>query len=114
MICIECPLACRVILTVDDTGVVKKITGNECKQGRSYILQEFKLPMRILTATVQTEGCRRPSLSVKSSKPLPKSMLRRCMLILSEVKTKPGLHIGDIIIVNILDTKVDIVCTKEL
>jgi len=90
------------------------MAGNECKQGRSYILQEFKLSMRILTATVQTEGCSRPTLSVKSSKPLPKSMLRRCMLILSEVKAKPGLHMGDVLIKNIFDTGVDIVCTKEL
>lgn len=107
-------MACRVILTVDDTRVVKKLQGMNVNKRRSYVLQEFKLPIRILTATVQTEGCRRPSLSVKSSKPLPKRLLRKCMLILSGVKTKPGLHRGDVLIKNILDTGVDIVCTKEL
>jgi CxxC motif-containing protein len=114
IICIQCPLACRIKLTVDDTGEITEITGNQCKIGKGYAEQECKSPQRVLTATVKTEGSVRRLLPVRTNKPIPKDMLRDCMCVLVDMKVKPPLAIGDIIVQNISGTGVDVVCTDDL
>jgi CxxC motif-containing protein len=114
IICIQCPVACRVKVTVDDTGNITEITGYQCKVGKAYAEQECKSPQRVLTATVKTEGSTRRLLPVRTNKPVPKDMLRDCMCVLAEMKVKPPLAIGDIILQNISDTGTDVVCTDYL
>jgi CxxC motif-containing protein len=114
IICISCPLACLVKLTLDDTGEVTEITDFQCKIGKKYAEQECKSPERVLTATVKTEGSTRPLLPVRTNKPIPKNMLMDCMSALSDVKARPVLNIGDTIVENILGTGVDVVCTDDL
>ena len=113
-ICIECPLACRVKITTDDVGEVIEVTDCECKQGEKYAIQELTSPSRVLTATVRTEGSVRRLLPVRTQGPIPKNMLRECMDLLSGVRAKPGLRIGEVIVPNILGTGVDVVCCDDL
>jgi CxxC motif-containing protein len=114
IICIQCPLACRVKLTVDDTGNITEIADYQCKVGKAYAEQECKSPQRVLTATVKTEGSVRRLLPVRTNKPIPKDMLRDCMSVLVDVKVRPVLTIGDIIVQNISGTGADVVCTDDL
>ena len=114
IICIQCPLACRIKLTVDDTGNITEIADYQCKIGKSYAEQEYKSPQRVLTATVKTEGSVRPLLPVRTNRPIPKDMLGDCMCVLVDMKVKPPLAIGDTIVPDILGTGVDVVCTDDL
>jgi CxxC motif-containing protein len=114
IICIGCPLACRVKLTVDDTGAISEIAEYQCKIGKEYAENEYKSPQRVLTATVKTEGSVRPLLPVRTDKPVPKDMIRDCMSALTDVRAKPALTIGSIVVQNILGTGVDLVCTDDL
>jgi CxxC motif-containing protein len=114
IICINCPLACRIKLTVDNSDKVIEITDYQCKVGKAYAEQEYKSPQRVLTATVKTEGSVRRLLPVRTNKPIPKDMLGDCMSALVDVKVRPVLTIGDIIVPNILGTGVDVVCTDNL
>jgi CxxC motif-containing protein len=114
IICISCPLACRIQLTLDDSGEITRIAEYQCKLGKEYAEQECKSPQRVLTATVKTEGSARRLLPVRTNKPVPKDMLGDCMTALVDVKVRPELKIGDIIVQNILGTGVDVVCTDDL
>ena len=114
IICIECPLACRVKLTVDDTGKITEIADYQCKVGKEYAEQEYKSPQRVLTATVKTEGSVRPLLPVRTDNPVPKDMLRDCMSALTDVSVRPVLTIGSIIVQNILGTGTNVVSTDHL
>ena len=114
IICINCPLACRIKLTVDNSDKVIEITDYQCKVGKAYAEQEYKSPQRVLTATVKTEGSVRRLLPVRTDKPIPKDMLGDCMCVLVDMKVKPPLAIGDIIVQNISGTGVDVVCTDDL
>ena len=53
LICIVCPRGCH--LTVDTE--LEKVTGNTCKRGEIYGLNEVKNPTRIVTSTVKIDGC---------------------------------------------------------
>lgn len=114
IVCIRCPTGCQIELDVSSTGDVLKVSGNECERGSEYATIEFKSPVRILTTTVTTEGSSRPLLPVKTNKPIPKRMLKECMKFLSEVKIKPPIRMGEVIVANILGTEADILSTSEL
>ena len=71
MTCINCPIGCT--LFVED-GVV---TGNLCKRGYEYAIQELSNPKRIVTSTVSTNGIIRSRLSVKTDRPIKKNLYLR-------------------------------------
>jgi CxxC motif-containing protein len=113
IICIGCPLACLVKLTVED-GDITGIADYQCKIGKEYAENEYKSPCRVLTATVRTEDSIRPLLPVRTDKPVPKDMMRDCMSFLANIKVRPVLSIGDTIVQNILGTGSDVKCTDNL
>ena len=114
IICIQCPLACRVKVSVNDAAEVQKVTDYQCKEGREYALQEFKSPKRILTTTLNTDDSVRKLLPVRSKSGVPKNMFKECMNFLCGIRAKPVLNMGDTVVPNILGTGVDIVCSDDL
>jgi CxxC motif-containing protein len=114
IICVVCPLACCVTVSIDDEGNVLKVTNNQCKEGKEYAVNECKFPGRVLTTAVLTESSVRKLLPVRSSKLIPKERLMDCAHFLSKVKVKPPVKMGQIISRNILNTGVDVISTDEL
>ena len=114
LICVSCPIGCAITVELDDNGEVLSVTGNTCKRGDSYARQECTHPERMLTSTVKVEGGRFPVVPVKSCHPVPKEMLFDCMKEINKITVKAPVHIGDVVLSNILDTGVDIVATNEV
>lgn len=114
VICLTCPFACKITLLIDDEGSIQKVLGAECEKGKDYAIKEYESPERILTATVRTKEKTHPLLSVRTSRPIPKKYLHRCMEVLAGVRISSPVKIGDTVVGNILDTGVDIVATQEL
>ena len=113
LICVSCPIGCAVTVTLDDNNEVVSVTGNTCKRGDSYARQEGTHPERILTSTVKVTGSRLPVVPVKSAKPVPKELLLDCMQEINRVTVQAPVHIGDVVLSNILNTGVDIVATNN-
>ena len=109
MICIMCPIGCHV--TVDEN---LNVTGNKCPRGKNYAIEEMTCPKRILTTTVKTDSKMMPRLSVKTDKPIEKSLLFDALEKLNHITVKKNVKIGDVIVKHILDTDVDIIATKLL
>ncbi len=107
LICIMCPVGCHLHVDQD-----VNVTGNKCKRGLIYALEEIKAPKRTLTSTVKTTSIIDPRLPVKTNKPLPKELIFSAMEKLDDIIIKNNVKIGDVIIKNICDTDVDIIATK--
>lgn len=114
IICIGCPMGCMATLTIDDKGQMVDIAGCKCKQGRKYVLEEYKSPVRVLTATVLTQGSAQPLLPVRTVTPIPKTKLAPGMMALAKATAKPPIKMGDVIISNLLGMGVDVVATSDL
>jgi CxxC motif-containing protein len=114
IICIVCPLACRVFVAVDDDGHILKVDGFECKKGKEYAVAEYRSPMRHLTTTIVAERSRHALLPVRTSRVIPRGKLIDCMNYLAKIKVEPPLKMGDIVARNILGTGSDIITTREL
>ncbi|SKA90929.1 Protein of unknown function [Clostridium sp. USBA 49] len=67
-----------------------------------------------LTTLVRIKGSKYNVAPVKSSKPIDKSLWIECSKALSRIYVGAPIKIGDVICKNILNTGVDIICTKNI
>jgi CxxC motif-containing protein len=114
IICIGCPLGCRTTLRINNQHEVVEITGYKCKEGRQYVLEEYRNPVRILTSTILTEKSARSLLPVRTNRPILKSKLKEATLALARVKAVPPVRVGQVILPNLLNTGTDVVATDDL
>jgi len=115
LVCIVCPMGCRLDLIKDDT-VEKgyKILGNACKRGEDYAVEEMTNPTRMIPTTVVIEGAFLKRLPVRTSGPVPKGLIMACMKEINKVSVQAPVKMGDVIIENILNTGVDIIATRSM
>ena len=113
LICISCPIGCDLTVTGeenDDTSAVK-VEGNKCPRGIDYALAEITAPARIVTATVAVDSPDNPRLPVKTAAPFPKEDIPRLLDMLYGIVISDPVQRGDVILVNPLDTHIDVVAT---
>lgn len=111
--CINCPVGCRMTVSLSESGHFISVKGNTCPRGAAYARQECTSPERIITAVISVRGSRTP-LSVKTSRPVPKNMIFEIMNVLKRIDLKTPIKSGQIIIPDILHTGADIVATRNL
>lgn len=119
IICVICPEGCHIGLvngSPDSEGRVDPthISGNRCKRGKTYAVNEFTNPVRVLTTTVKVTGGDVRMVPVKSLKPLPKGKLLKCMEFISDFTAEAPVMRGDVLISDILKTGVGIVATGNV
>ena len=114
IICIICPLACRVSVMVDHEGNIVELANFQCKKGKEYAVAEYRTPLRVLTTTVMVEKSRHALLPVRTNRAIPRKELFDCMDHLARIRIKPPLKVGEVIVKNILNTGSDIITTGEL
>jgi len=112
--CVACPLGCQVRLTLDDRGEVLKIEDNECKDGEKYAVEEYKNPVRVLTATVLTTDSRHALLPVRTNKPILRDLMRQGMREIAKIKVKPPVKEKQVLLTNMLNTGADVIASGEL
>lgn len=113
MICINCPMGCR--LTVDESDKSNiKVVGNTCPRGITYAVNEVTAPKRMVTGSVVVVGGTIPMVSVKTREAIPKELIFESLEELKKVKLAAPIHIGDIVVANICGCGVDIIATKNV
>ena len=69
----------------------------------------------IYTTVIRVKGSSKFNVvPVKSNKPIEKSLWIECSKALSRIRVGPPVKIGDVVCKNILNTGVDIVCTRNI
>ena len=114
LVCVSCPLGCALKAEINDKGEVTAVTGNTCKRGEKYAIDECTNPVRMVTSTLKVEGACLPVVPVKTSKPVPKGKMFDIMKAIDSCEVKAPIKIGDVLISNVCDTGADIVATNEL
>ena len=113
IVCIVCPLGCRMIVELDGTEV-KSVQGNQCKKGPKHAENEISFPGRILTSTIKTEIPGMPLLPIRSNQEIPKAQPMACMKEISGHSVKRPIKLGDPVIPNILGLGVDMVACRTM
>lgn len=111
--CINCPVGCRMTVSLSDTGKFLSVTGNTCPRGAKYAQHECTLPERMITAVIPVAGSETP-LSVKTASPVPKKLISSVIDELARVQVSLPVTIGQIVLPDVLNTGVDIIATRSL
>jgi CxxC motif-containing protein len=112
MTCIACPMGCH--LTVTGEGDNWTVTGNACKNGERYGIQEMTDPRRIVPSTVVIQGAMLHRLPVKTAQEIPKGKIFDCMKELDKVVVKAPVKMGDVVLKDVCGTGIDVVATKTM
>ncbi len=109
--CTTCPMGCTLTTVIKD-GIIT-VTGNSCPRGKAYAESEATNPVRTLTTTVRSsaDGIMIP---VRTNKPVPKSMLFKCMEEINKLHPSLPVKVGDVILHDLLSTGADVVCTAAV
>lgn len=113
LICIQCPLGCPLVVTVEN-GQVVEVEGNTCKRGEIYAKKEVTAPTRTVTSTVKVENGTRTVVPVKTKLDIPKGDIFKCMKEIDAVSMTAPVKIGDIVIENVCGTGVSVVATANV
>ncbi|MCX7845949.1 MAG: DUF1667 domain-containing protein [Dictyoglomaceae bacterium] len=114
-VCVQCPIGCKLIIEIrDDENSIRNIEGYKCKRGVEYAEDEIRDPKRILTTSIKVIGGELPLVSVKTDKPISIKYIKDVMNVIKNYKIKAPIKRGDIIIQNIVNTKVNIVATRTV
>lgn len=110
LICICCPNGCHLKVDIESST----ISGNKCKRGEEYGINEVTHPVRVITSTVKVLKGSLPVVPVKTKEAIPKALNFKCMEEINKVMAKAPIKVGDVLIKNVLDTGVDVVATKNI
>lgn len=110
LICISCPMGCHLKVDVDN----KTVTGNTCKRGEIYGLNEVTNPVRVVTSTVKVNGGELPVVPVKTAGAIPKKLNFECMKIINETTVNAPVKMGEVLIKDVLGTGIDVVASRDI
>jgi len=111
IVCIMCPRGCEITVITEGNKIVE-VKGYACPLGRKYAEKEVINPERTLLTVVRCLGGDLPTVSVKTSKPIPLKMLRSASKALAYACVEAPANIGDIIVRNLLELGADVVVTR--
>ena len=117
-ICIACPIGCHLKLTAqpEKSGIaVEKIevSGNKCKRGEVYAIEEYSEPKRVVTATCRLGIEKLERLPVKTATPILKEHINSLLEDIYKLKITPPVKRGDIVIENYKDTGVNVIAARS-
>lgn len=113
--CIACPLGCSLEVETVLNGITSyNVSGNKCPRGVDYAIKEMTNPTRMVTTTVKIKDGLLPRIPVRTSKPIPKEMIFKCMEVLNDVEISAPVKAGEVIVKNILDLNVDIISSRSM
>ncbi|MBP2025056.1 DUF1667 domain-containing protein [Peptoniphilus stercorisuis] len=111
--CIICPNSCE--MTIDYNGSkISSIEGHSCLKGEEYAYKELFNPMRTVCSSVISSNKKDLLVSVKTSSPIPKSLIFKAMEEIKKVKINTPINSGDIIIKNFLNLECDLISTRTI
>lgn len=109
LICICCPRGCHLHVAKD-----LSVSGNFCPRGATYAKQEVLSPERVLTSTVAVKGGSLPLCSVKSARPIPKSLLFKAMEEVNAILAEAPISLGDVLIEDLAGSGVPLIATMDV
>lgn len=113
LICVNCPMGCRVRVKIENDEVVS-VSGNNCPRGREYAVKECIRPERILTSTVKVNGGVHRVLPVITNKEIPLDQIFEAMEIVKNTAVDAPIHEGDVIICDILGSGADVIASRSM
>lgn len=112
LVCITCPNGCLLQAGKVDGEIV--VTGNRCKRGVAFAINEQTHPMRTICSTVRTTHPRIPVVPVRVSAEIPKEKIFDVMREINRVVVDHPVSTGAVVISHVLGLEADVIVTSNL
>ncbi len=112
MVCISCPLGCRLTVTWSEGSEVT-VKGNRCAKGESYAREEILAPKRVVTATVPLLEAAIRRLPVRTNAALPKEHIPALLNEMYRLEVRAPVRRGQILLKDFQGTGVDLVAARS-
>ncbi len=113
MICIVCPVGCRLKVT-HEGGQVLKVEGNACPRGEEHARRELTDPRRMVATTVKVRGGLHPLVPVYTASPFPKPRIFELLAALRRVELTAPVRMGQVVLADALGTGVDVIASRDM
>jgi len=110
--CIQCPQGCTI--EVKKIGDDYEVSGNNCKRGKEYAIQEITNPLRSITTTVRTVFDDFPRLSVKTDSEVPLKDIFLYMNEINDITVTERLKPGDTVKSGLRETDTNLIATSDM
>lgn len=107
--CVCCPRGCAV--TVDDSGAV---SGNGCRNGHAYALQQLRDPLRRVTGEVRVRGAAIDRCPVKTDRPVPAERLAEIEAVLRTAVVEVPVYVSQVLLRDLCGTGANLVACASL
>lgn len=111
--CVVCPVGCTLRVREAENGVIS-VTGNRCKRGVEYGINEWTDPRRMVTSTVRVLGGRECVTSVKTKKPVPKGRILELMDQIDQIVVQAPCTEGTVVLSGLFGEENDLVITRDV
>ena len=117
--CTTCPSECLLTVEVErdadgHVAEVRSVTGNSCPRGDKFAHQELTCPMRVLTTTVAVSGGDEALFPVRTAEAIPLELHAQAMALIRSLVVNAPIHMGDVILPNLLDTNIDLIASMDI
>jgi len=112
LICIVCPIGCR--LKVTGTPDDLRVSGHKCEKGVPYAHDEIINPQRMICTTAKISGGIHGVVPVKTDRPIPDKYKLEVVNAVKKIELKSPVKMGDVIISNLFGTGVNIVAERDM
>ena len=113
MICIACPIGCRLTVTPGEEGKIR-VEGNQCARGQVYGEEEYLAPKRMVTCTCPTGSEEFPRLPVRTAAAIPKELINDLLQELYRTKVPLPVERGRTVLADYRGTGVDVIATMSM
>ena len=113
IVCIVCPRGCSIDIEPKGDGDWS-VTGQSCKRGKEFAINEMTHPMRTICSTIKTIYKDAPVVPCRVSADIPKDKIFDVMKEINSTTVDQKLKRGDVAIPNVLGLGVDVIITSDL
>jgi CxxC motif-containing protein len=111
--CVLCPVGCELDVGRDAAGGLE-VKGNQCEKGIPFAEEEVLHPRRNLATSVPIKGTAVKMVSVRLSGTVPREMLFPILAEIAKLRPESPIRRGQVLIVNVLGSGVDVIATRTV
>ena len=113
LICITCPLGCRLSAERLPSGGLS-VSGNRCPRGARYAEEELLSPKRVVTATCRALPGDRCRVPVRTLSPFPKDRVEELIRELYSLEVRLPVKRGEVLVPDALGTGIPVIATRTM
>jgi len=112
LVCIVCPVGCRLTVTGEAGDLT--VSGQSCKKGVAYALEEISNPVRMVCTTVKISGGVHKVIPVRTDRAIPDKYKLEVVKAVRGIELKSPVYAGDIVVADLFGTGVNLVAERDM